>query len=206
MDRSQSLNAPPFFDGGNYAFWKVQMRAFLCAIDESIWDFVENGYVKPTIAKSEWDKATLVLANANSKAINAILCGVSLDEFHRILHVKTAKEAWTILETTYEGTKKVKDTKLQMLTTSFEELKMGDDEAFDSFYGKLNEIAIAKLNLGEKIEDSKVDDVEKEVSFLAKNFLKFLKMKNSGKPFNKGKFSSYKGDRKEFRKKDEKEP
>ena len=31
-------------------------------------------------------------------------------------------------------------------------------------------------------------------------------MKNNGKPFNKGKFSSYKGDRKEFRKKDEKEP
>ena len=39
------------------------------------------------------------------------------------------------------------------------------------------------------------DDVEKEVSFLAKNFRKFLKMKNSRKPFNKGKFSSYKGDR-----------
>ena len=43
-----------------------------------------------------------------------------------------------------------------MLTTRFEELKMGDDEAFDSFYGKLNEIVIAKLNLGKKIEDSKV--------------------------------------------------
>ena len=37
-----------------------------------------------------------------------------------------------------------------------EELKMGDDESFDSFYGKLNEIVIAKLNLGEKIEDAKV--------------------------------------------------
>ena len=48
---------------------------------------------------------------------SAIFCGVSTDEFHKILHVKTAKEAWTILETTYEGTKKVKDTKLQMLTT-----------------------------------------------------------------------------------------
>jgi len=156
MDRSQSLNAPPFFDGGNYAFWKVRMRAFLCAIDESVWDSVENGYVKPTTAKSEWDKAALALANANSKAINAIFCGVSPDEFRRISHVETAKEAWTILETTYKGTKKVKDTKLQMLTTRFEELKMGDDEAFDSFYGKLNEIVIAKLNLGEKIEDSKV--------------------------------------------------
>ena len=28
------------------------------------------------------------------------------------------------------------------------------------------------------------DDVEKEVAFLAKNFQKFLKMNNSGKPFN----------------------
>ena len=112
MDRSQSLNAPPYFDGSNYASWKVRMRAFLCAIDETMWDSVENGYVKPTTAKSKWDKATLALANANSKAINAIFSGVSTDEFHRISHVKTAKEAWTILETTYEGTMKVKDTKL----------------------------------------------------------------------------------------------
>jgi len=35
-----------------------------------------------------------------------------------------AKETGKILENTYEGTKKVKDTKLQMLTTRFEELKM----------------------------------------------------------------------------------
>ena len=49
------------------------------------------------------------------------------------------------------------------------------------------------------------DDVEKDVAFLAKNFRKFLKMKNSGKIFSKGKFSSSKGDRKVFKKKDEKE-
>ena len=138
MDRSQSLNAPSFFYGSNYAFWKVRIRTFLCTIDESVWDSIENGYVKPMTAKSEWDKAALALANANSKAINAIFYGVSTDEFHRISHVETAKEAWTILETTYEGTKKVEDMKLQMLTTRFEELKMGDDEAFDSFYGKWN--------------------------------------------------------------------
>ena len=88
------------------------MRVFLCAIDESIWDSVENGYVKPTTAKSKWDKVALALPNANSKAINAIFCGVFTDEFHRILHVETTKEAWTIFETTYEGTKKVKDTML----------------------------------------------------------------------------------------------
>ena len=112
MDWSQSLNALPFFDGSNYAFWKVRIRAFLCAIDESVRDSVENWYVKPMTAKFEWDKAALALANANSKAINAIFCGVSTNEFHRISHVEIAKEAWTILETTFEGTKKVKDTKL----------------------------------------------------------------------------------------------
>ena len=60
------------------------------------------------------------------------------------------------METTYEGTKKVKDTKLQMLTTHFEELKMSFDSLFDSFYEKLNEVVIGKFNLGEKTEDSKI--------------------------------------------------
>ena len=97
------------------------MCAFLCAIDETVRDLVENGWTRPTTPKAEWDKAALALANANSKAINAIFCGVSIEEFHRISHVKTTKEAWKFLETTYEGTKKVKDTKLQMLTAQFEE-------------------------------------------------------------------------------------
>ena len=30
---------------------------------------------------AEWDKAALALANANSKAINVIFCGVSTDNF-----------------------------------------------------------------------------------------------------------------------------
>ena len=48
------------------------MRAFLCTISESVWDFVENGYVRPMTLKSEWDKVALTLATANSKAINTI--------------------------------------------------------------------------------------------------------------------------------------
>ena len=54
-------------------------------------------------------------------------------------------------------------------------------------------------------DSSEEDGVEKDVAFLAKNFRKFLKMKNNRKPFNKGKFSSSKGDRKEFKKKDGKD-
>ena len=50
----------------------------------------------------------------------------------------------------------MKDTKLQMLTTRFEELKMSEDESFDSFYSKLNEVVIGKFNLGEKMEEAKI--------------------------------------------------
>ena len=72
------------------------------------------------------------------------------------------------METTYEGTKKVKDTKLQMLTTRFEELRMSEDESFDSFYSKLNEVVIGKFNLREKTEDYKV--VRKILQSLLESF------------------------------------
>ena len=156
MDKSQSLNAPLFFNGSNYAFWKVRMRAFLCIIDESVWDSVENGWTRLKATKSTWDKVVLAAANANSKALNAIFCGVSPDEFHKISHLSIAKEVWKILENTYEGTKKMKNTKFLMRTTQFKELKMSEDESFDLFYGKLNEVVIGKSNLGEKTEHSKV--------------------------------------------------
>ena len=52
MDRSQSLNVPTYFDGSNYAFWKVHMRVFLCSIDESVWDAIDIGWTRPEVAKS----------------------------------------------------------------------------------------------------------------------------------------------------------
>ena len=72
------------------------------------------------------------------------------------------------METTYEGTKKVKDTKLQMLTTRFEELKISKDESFNLFYGKLNEVVIGKFNLGKKTENSKI--VRKILQSLPESF------------------------------------
>ena len=48
------------------------MRAFLCSIDESVWDAIDVGWTRPEAAKSTWDKAALAAATANSKALNAI--------------------------------------------------------------------------------------------------------------------------------------
>ena len=47
-------------------------------------------------------------------------------------------------------------------------MKMSEDESFDSFYGRLNEVVIGKLNLGEKTEGSKV--VRKILRLLPESF------------------------------------
>ena len=65
----------------------------MCSIDDTVWDAVEIGWTRPEASKSTWDKVALTVANANSKSLNAIFCGVSLDEFHRISHIILAKEA-----------------------------------------------------------------------------------------------------------------
>ena len=70
--------------------------------------------------------------------------------------MEVAKEAWTILETTYEGTKVVKTMKLQRLTSSFEEIRMEEDETFDAFYAKLKDIVNSAFNVGEFIAESKI--------------------------------------------------
>ena len=57
-----------------------------------------------------WDQSTIIAANFNSRALNALFCGVTNEEF-KISSIEVAKEAWTILETTYEGTKAVKTVK-----------------------------------------------------------------------------------------------
>ena len=78
------------------------------------------------------------------------------EEFKKISSTKTTKEGWTILQTTYEGTKVVKDSKLQRLTLSFEEIKMEEDKSFDKFYAKLKDIVNSAFNLGEIIPEPKV--------------------------------------------------
>ena len=59
------------------------MRPFLCAIDESVWGSVKIGWVRLDKPKAKWNKATIVVANANSKAINAISMVCLLTNFTR---------------------------------------------------------------------------------------------------------------------------
>ena len=96
------------------------------------------------------------MVNFNSRVLNVLFSAVTNEEFKNISSTEIAKEAWTILQTTYEGTKAVKDSKLQRLITRFEEIKMEEDESFDEFYAKFKDIVNSAFNLGETISKPKI--------------------------------------------------
>ena len=156
MDRGQSLIIPPLFDGTNYAYWKVHVKAFLQSLDEKVWQTVEIGWTKLTEASANQDDAKIKVANFNKRALNAPFNVVINEEFRKISYIEIAKEAWTILQTTYKGTKAVKDSKFQRLTTSFKEIKMEEDKSFDEFYAKLNDMVNSEFNLGKTIPEPKM--------------------------------------------------
>ena len=73
---------------------------------------MEIGWTKPTEATADWDDAKIKAANFNSRALNALFNAVMNEEFKEMSSTKTAKKHETILQTTYEGTKAIKDSKL----------------------------------------------------------------------------------------------
>ena len=100
--------------------------------------------------------------------MNVIFNAVSMEEFKRISNVEVAHSAWNILQTMHEGAKVVKINKLQQLTSRFESIRMSDDETFDEFYAKLNDIVNFAFNLGEVYDQPKV--VRKVLRSLTEDF------------------------------------
>ena len=144
------------------------MKAFLKSIDERIWNFIEYGQEKPTTSISEQQTSQKEAATFNSKTMNAIFNIVSMQKFKRIFNVEISHIAWNILQTMHEGTKAIKINKLQQLTIRFESIRMSDDESFDEFYAKLNDIVNSAFNLGEIYDQPKI--VRKILRSLTEDF------------------------------------
>ena len=123
------------------------------------------------------------MANFNSRVLNALFSAVTNEDFKKISSAEIVKEAWTILQITYEGTKAIKDSKFQRLTTSFEEIKMEEDESFDEFYTKLKNIVNLAFNLGETIPEPKI--VRKVLRFLPERFHAKITMIEESKDIDK---------------------
>ncbi|TYK29879.1 gag-pol polyprotein [Cucumis melo var. makuwa] len=118
----------------------------------------EIGYKPPmttvdgvSVSKPEfdWTDAEEQASVGNARALNAIFNGVDLNVFKLINSCSTAKKAWRILEVAYEGTSKVKISRLQLITSKFEALKMSEVESVSEYNTRVLEIGNESLLLGE---------------------------------------------------------
>src|SRR4051812_48669565 len=172
------VNRPPILDGSNYDYWKPRMVAFLKSLDSKAWRAANKGWEHPVTTgkdsksslklEEEWSKDEEELALGNSKALNALFNGIDRNIFRLVHHCELAKDIWDTLRTTHEGTSKVKMSRLQLLTTKFENLMMKDDESIKDFYMNLLDIANTSGALGEKMSDEKL--VRKILRSLPKRF------------------------------------
>jgi hypothetical protein len=162
------VNRPPLLDGSNYDFWKSRMAAFFKSIDSKTWKAVLRGWKPPVVLdkdenkivvlkpEDEWSKEDDELALGNNKALNALFNGVDKSMFKLIKPCIVAKDAWKILETAHKGTSKVKMSRLQLLTTKFENLIMKEDKSIHEFHLSFLDIANSFEVLGEKMCDEKL--------------------------------------------------
>ena len=86
----------------------------------------------------------------------------------RVAEAITAKWAWDVLETAYQGLDKVRTSKLQILRRDFESLSMKDSELVDSFYTRVFGLINQLKYHGEAIEYQRV--VEKILRSLPPRF------------------------------------
>ncbi|KAG9444874.1 hypothetical protein H6P81_016214 [Aristolochia fimbriata] len=172
-----SSTRPPLLEGINYPYWKAKMTAYIKSIDEDAWLSVLEGWSHPTVVlegkmldkpQKNWTDVEKKSSNLNSKTLNVIFCGVSLEEFSKMSAITYAKEAWELLDIHYEGTVSVKIPKLKQLMTKFELIKMKEDETILEYDGKIRRLANEARLLGDPFPENRL--VRKVLRSLNKKF------------------------------------
>ncbi|CAM8977850.1 unnamed protein product [Rhodiola kirilowii] len=166
LKEGQSITRPPLLEGLNYATWKPVMRSFLKSLDEKAWRAVMRGWTKPMmnnltgepVPKPEalWTEEEDKASMGNSKAMNAIFSAVDENVMKLIINCEVAKEAWDILQTAFEGTDKVRNSRMQAVTTKFEEMKMKESETIAEYNTRVLELSNEASALGKPIDEERL--------------------------------------------------
>ncbi|XP_073024324.1 uncharacterized protein [Primulina eburnea] len=163
---SNTVFRPPVLDGSNYSLWKVKMRVFIKSIEERAWLRVLDGWsplkiedadgdprLKP---ESTWTIDEVQTSNFNSKALNAIFSSVDTRMFNLITNCVCAKEAWDILQKHCEGSESVRKTRLRMVTSKFESLRMEDKESILEYDSRLRQLSNEAHSLGDPMPNERL--------------------------------------------------
>ncbi|CAM8905624.1 unnamed protein product [Rhodiola kirilowii] len=142
LREGHNISQPPLLEGNTYGYWRVRMKAFLKSLYDLVWRVVGKDWAHPTtiredgkvalLAEDKWNEVERSAAAGNSKALNAIFLTVDGKNLKMISTCEITKTDWDILQTAYEGTTKVKISRMEMVMSKFKNLKMKDISDFNT--------------------------------------------------------------------------
>lgn len=149
MADSMSVSNPsiPLFKGDNYEFWSIKIRTLLKS--QGLWELVETGAPSNDPTPAETSKR-------DAKALFFIQQAVVDTVFTKIAAATSAKEAWTVLKTAFQGNSKVLEIRLQGLRREFETLNMNQGESVQAFLTRVTSIVNQIKSCGDDLTEKVV--------------------------------------------------
>ncbi|XP_076903532.1 uncharacterized protein LOC143558609 [Bidens hawaiensis] len=130
----------PMLNQTNYKIWAMKMRAILNVHD--VWNMIEPGTGND--------------AKKNNPAIELLFQSIPEELVMQIGNMTTAKEMWEAVKIRHQGADRVREARLQTLSSELDGLKMKDSSSIDEFATRISGIAAKSASLGQVIEESKL--------------------------------------------------
>ncbi|XP_078158058.1 uncharacterized protein LOC144553727 [Carex rostrata] len=133
MAENMSVSNPsiPLLKGDNYKLWSIKIQTLLKS--QGLWELVEKG-------APDTDPTPTETAKRDAKALFFIQQAVDDTISSKIAAATNAKEAWTTLKTTFQGSTQVMAIKLQGLRRDFETLQMNNEESVQIYISRVQEV------------------------------------------------------------------
>ena len=113
---------------------------YLQSLNYELWNIVEAPYTKPTTNYNAWSDDQKKNANLDAKAMHALFCALTKEEFNHVSTATSANQIWHTLQVTHEGTNKIKESKISVLVHRFELFKMEENETISEMVTRFTDI------------------------------------------------------------------
>ncbi|XP_073119753.1 uncharacterized protein [Henckelia pumila] len=167
---------PPILDGTNYGPWKLKMRMYIQSIESRAWQRVLDGWtpsmrdndVPGPKPRSQWTADENTTAIYNAQSLNVMFTSVDMNIFNLIGTCTCGRDAWEKLQTHCEGSDSVKKTRMRLITSKFEKMRMEESETIMEYNGRLKSLANEVSILGDPISNERL--VSKVLRSVPKRF------------------------------------
>jgi hypothetical protein len=129
--------------------WSDKMWHHQTSLHVRIWDIVEFGAQVPTVGDEGYDSDEVAqIKHFNSQATTIILAYLCQEEYNKVRGLKSAKEIWDVLKTSYEGDEVTKITKREMIEWELGRFVLNHGEEPQAMYNRLKTLVNQVRNLG----------------------------------------------------------